>query len=103
MYPSTQIWVYEENNTLLATGTLVFEHKFIHNICVYAHIEDICVSSSHRKQGLGKRLIRHLINQSQHCYKINLHCADDLVHFYESCGFEHKGNQMSLLLNPDIS
>ena len=92
------IWVYEDNQALLATGTIFYERKFIHNICVYAHIEDVCVKKLHRGNGLGKRLIAHLISQANHCHKINLNCAENTVKFYESCGFERKGNQMSLLV-----
>lgn len=92
------IWVYEDNKALLATGTILYEHKFIHNICIYAHIEDVCVKKLCRGNGLGKRLISHLISQASHCHKINLNCAEETIKFYEYCGFERKGNQMSLLV-----
>jgi glucosamine-phosphate N-acetyltransferase len=99
IHASSEIWVYEKNNELLATGTIIYEHKFIFNTCIYAHIEDICVKATHRRQGLGKRLIQHLIKQASHCYKITLDCADNNIHFYESCGLEHRGNQMCQLLS----
>jgi len=92
------IWIYEEEGKLLATGTIIYEYKFIFNICVYGHIEDICVRSSHRRKGLGLKLLKHLINQSRHCYKLTLDCADSNITFYEACGFEKRGNQMCQLL-----
>ena len=95
---SSEIWVYEEGHTLLATGTLLYEYKFIMNTCIYAHIEDICVSAARRRQGPGKRLMAHLIERAKHCYKITLDCSDDNVRFYESCGLEHRGNQMCQLI-----
>ena len=95
---SSAIWVYEEEGELLATGTIFYEHKFIFNTCVYAHIEDVCVRASHRRQGLGKRMIQHLVDQSRHCYKITMDCADENIKFYESCGMERRGNQMCQLL-----
>ena len=91
----TEVWVYEVNGSLLATGTILYEQKFIHDLATYAHIEDVCVRPSHRGLGLGKRLIKRLMDQASNCHKINLNCADSLIPLYESCGFERKGNQMS--------
>lgn len=96
---SSDIWVYEENGKLLATGTIIYEHKFIFNRCIYAHIEDVCVRTSHRRQGLGKQLMLHLIKQAQHCYKITLDCAKENIPFYQACGLEWRGNQMCQLLS----
>ena len=96
---SSAIWVYEDNGVLLATGTIIYEHKFIGNVCIYAHIEDVCVRASHSRLGLGKILIQHLINQARHCYKITLDCSDENMRFYESCGLERRGNQMCQLLH----
>jgi len=95
---SGNIWVYEEEGTLLATATVIYEHKFIMNTCIYAHVEDVCVRSSHRRRGIGQRMIRHIIDVSRHCYKITLDCADSNVAFYQSCGLERRGNQMCQLL-----
>jgi glucosamine-phosphate N-acetyltransferase len=95
----SDIWVYEKDGELLATGTIIYEHKFLSDICIYAHIEDICVKAFHRRQGLGKLLIKHLIEQARHCYKITLVCADNNILFYEACGLERRGNQMCQLLS----
>ncbi len=96
---NSEIWVYEKDEELLATGTIIYEHKFLSNICIYAHIEDICVKASHRRQGLGKLLVKHLIERARHCYKITLVCADNNILFYEACGLERRGNQMCQLLS----
>jgi len=95
----SDIWVYEKDGELLATGTIIYEHKFLSDICIYAHIEDICVKASHRRQGLGKLLVKHLIERARHCYKITLVCADNNILFYEACGLERRGNQMCQLLS----
>jgi GNAT superfamily N-acetyltransferase len=96
---SSVIWVYEENDVLLATGTIIYEHKFIFDTCIYAHIEDVCVRKTHRRKGLGKLLMRHLMNQARHCYKVTLDCADENVQFYKTCGLEPRGNQMCQLIS----
>ena len=92
------IWVYEDEGKLLATATIYYERKLIANGSTYAHIEDVCVRSSHRRHGIGKKIIRHLIEQSRHCYKITLDCSDSNVEFYQSCGLERRGNQMCQLI-----
>lgn len=96
---SSTIWVIEIDGVLVATATIIYEHKFIFNTCVYAHIEDVCVRKSHRRQGLGKVLMEHLLKQASHCYKVTLDCADTNVAFYEACGLERRGNQMCTLIN----
>lgn len=92
------IWVYEEEGVFLATGTILYERKFIQNICTYAHIEDICVRATHRRRGLGKALMTHLIQQCRDCYKLTLDCANENIPFYESCGLERRGNQLCQLI-----
>ena len=61
-------WLLDSNNKLIATGTIIYETKFIFNICKLAHIEDVCVKMEHRDQGLGKymlcRAVHYLLNTS---------------------------------------
>lgn len=90
------IYVLEDNNELLAAGTILFEKKFIHNYCMYCHIEDIIVKKEHQKKGYGKLLIKELINVciKENAYKILLDCTKELIPFYEKCGFSNNGYQM---------
>jgi glucosamine-phosphate N-acetyltransferase len=95
---SSEIYVVESNNTLIATGTIIYETKFIFNICKLAHIEDVCVKMEHRGQGLGKYILSKLVSvaKERKCYKVTLDCADTNVAFYEKCNFEKRGNQMTV-------
>ena len=95
---SSEIYVVESNNKLIATGTIMYETKFIFNICQLAHIEDVCVKKEHRGQGLGKYMLSKLvcIAKDKKCYKVTLDCADTNVSFYEKCNFEKRGNQMTV-------
>jgi N-acetylglutamate synthase-like GNAT family acetyltransferase len=101
---SSKVYVIEENSKLVATCTLHIEHKFIFNLCKLAHIEDVCVKKEHRKQGLGKIIIEYCIKEAinQNAYKITLNCADNNIGFYTKCGFERRGNQMTILLKEPI-
>ena len=95
---SSEIYVVESNNKLIATGTIMYETKFIFNICQLAHIEDVCVKKEHRGQGLGKYMLSKLVSiaKDKKCYKVTLDCADTNVSFYEKCNFEKRGNQMTV-------
>ncbi len=97
---NSDIWIIVDvtNNKFIATGTILYEKKFIHNLSKAAHIEDICVDSNQRGKGYGKILISHLVDQAkQHnCYKVILDCDINLNKFYESCGFINNGLQMTI-------
>ena len=95
---NSNIWVIELNNKLIATGTLLYEYKFIHNISKIAHIEDICVDNNYRGKNYGKILTKHLIDEAkkENCYKVTLYCKEDLENFYKSCNMEKNGVQMAI-------
>jgi glucosamine-phosphate N-acetyltransferase len=97
---NSDIWVIEYNNTIIGTATIIYEYKFIFNICKLAHIEDVCIKNEFRKKGLGKMIVQYLVDQAikNDCYKISLDCSNDNVMFYEACGFEKRANQMTILL-----
>lgn len=96
-----EIYVLEENNKLIGAGTILYEKKFIHNISLYAHIEDIIIKNEYQGKGYGKILINNLINicKVKECYKILLDCETNLIPFYEKCGFTVKGHQMVIYLD----
>lgn len=61
------------------------------------HIEDIVVDTTQRGQNLGKRIVEKLrdIGGKSGCYKVILDCNENLVGFYEKCGFTKKAVQMA--------
>lgn len=97
-----EIWVIEEQNnngisSLVGSGTIIYEQKFIHNGGKVAHIEDIVICSSKRNSGLGKKLIEFLLNKSyqNNCYKTILNCDEKICDFYKKCGLLKKNVQMA--------
>ena len=94
------ILVAEEEDVLVGSVTVIVEHKFIHGLAKYAHIEDVIVLESHRHRGIGTQLVRSVIEWAtiQDCYKATLVCAEDIVPFYSQCGFDTRGTCMSYLL-----
>ena len=97
---NTEIIIIEKNNEIIASGTILYEIKLIHNISLYAHIEDIIVLSKYRNNGIGKLLIKYLIDncKKQKCYKILLDCSSELINFYEKNNFKKNGTQMAIYL-----
>jgi glucosamine-phosphate N-acetyltransferase len=94
---STEIWVIELNNLhLIASGTILYETKFIHDGALYAHIEDVVVQEAHRGHGYGGILLQFLLEETQHrnCYKVLLDCSPENKGFYEKYGLQEGGLQM---------
>lgn len=92
------IFVIEDLNAhaIVASGTILIEQKCIHEFGRVGHIEDVVVSHSHRRFGLGSKIIRHLLDvaKDNKCYKVTLSAADKNTNFYTSCGFTCKENTM---------
>jgi glucosamine-phosphate N-acetyltransferase len=99
LHPFNEIWVIEKDGELIATGTIIFEQKLIHNMGILSHIEDICVIKGLRSHGFGKQIVEHLILRSRErgAYKITLDCNEVNEQFYIKCGLEKRGVQMSQL------
>lgn len=98
--PTMEIWVMEDDNSIIATATVIFEPKLIFNMCTFAHIEDVCVSSAHRKSGVGSLLMKSIIDlcTTRGCRKVTLVCNESVAPFYFRNGFEKRGIQCSILL-----
>lgn len=96
-----EIWVLEKESQLVATGTLIYEPKLIFDICTYAHVEDICVLESERKNKLGSAMVQHLMKVANEkgCHKITLVCAEKTAPFYIKNGLEERGVQCCQLLD----
>lgn len=79
--------------TLVASATLLIEHKFIHGAVIRGRIEDVVVDSEYRSSSLGSFLLELLTCFSEEigCYKITLDCKLKLVGFYEKFGYNNEG------------
>jgi N-acetylglutamate synthase-like GNAT family acetyltransferase len=95
-----EIYVTELEGNLITTCTVIFEPKLIFDMCTYAHIEDVCVSSEYRKRGIGTHLMQQVVAlcTERDCKKVTLVCNPQNIHFYQLSSFEQRGVQMSILL-----
>ncbi|BFZ55921.1 Glucosamine-phosphate N-acetyltransferase-like protein [Savitreella phatthalungensis] len=83
---------------ILATATLLVEHKFLRAGARAGHIEDVSVRSTAQGLGLGKLLITTLTAMATSdklgCYKVILDCSEANVPFYQKCGYLQGGIEM---------
>jgi glucosamine-phosphate N-acetyltransferase len=96
--PNHKVYVLEDNNKIISCGTLLIEPKFIHNCSNVGHIEDVVVNKfGYRGQGLGKKIINFLTEESKkyNCYKVILDCSNNHITFYNKCNYQVKGNYMA--------
>ncbi|KAK9379904.1 acyl-CoA N-acyltransferase [Kockiozyma suomiensis] len=81
--------VIEKTSTgkVVAVGTLLVEHKFIHECGLVGHIEDIAVAKSEQGKKLGIKIIHALdfIGKKAGCYKNILDCSAHNEQFYVKC------------------
>lgn len=92
--------VAEDDGQIIGTATLHFQRKIIRNGGVAAFIEDVAVREKYRGQGIGAKLIEHLIEKAKKsgCYKINLSCFRERIAFYERLGFKKESTTMRYYL-----
>lgn len=92
--------VAEDGGQIIGTATLHFQRKLIRNGGVAAFIEDVAVREKYRGQGIGAKLIEHLIEEAKKagCYKINLSCFRERIAFYERLGFKKESTTMRYYL-----
>lgn len=87
--------------TIVGSGTIFLERKFIHDCGIVGHIEDIVTDESVRGKGLGKLIIQELIEiaKKNGAYKVLLSSLEKNVPFYEKCGLVPKSVSMALYLD----
>lgn len=88
--------VYSKQDTRIVGAGAIFCLKKLHNNPV-GQIEDFIVSKKYRNQGVGRMILKKLIQVSQEefgCYKTILMSNQDNFDFYEKVGFEAAGVQM---------
>ncbi len=97
--PSTYfiLVILDPSSTIVGTGAVIVERKFIHNMGLVGHIEDIAVAKDQQGKKLGLRLIQALdfVARQVGCYKSILDCSEANEGFYVKCGFKRAGLEMA--------
>lgn len=106
--PSTRQWwnilddknihyyVAEQYGRVIGVASIIVINKLLRGGNRMGLIEDVAVSRSAGSRGIGRMLIEKLmeVGVEKGCYKIVLNCSEDVVGFYEKCGFYVKELQM---------
>ncbi|XP_066931331.1 glucosamine 6-phosphate N-acetyltransferase-like [Clytia hemisphaerica] len=97
-------------NKIIASGTLIVEQKFIHEIALRGRIENMIVDQEHRRRKIGSVVLGLLtfLAEKLGCYKTTLNCTDDVALFCEKMKYMHEAGQNFMLchvtptvINPD--
>lgn len=69
--------ITDSSNAIVGTGALLVERKFIHQLGLVGHIEDIAVATDQQGKKLGLRIIQALdfVAEKVGCYKVCLCCC----------------------------
>lgn len=67
------ICIIDDSGRIVGTGALVVERKFIHDLGLVGHIEDIAVAKDQQGKKLGLRIIQALdfVAEKVGCYKVS--------------------------------
>jgi glucosamine-phosphate N-acetyltransferase len=89
--------ILDSSERIVGTGALIVERKFIHNLGLVGHIEDIAVAKDQQGKKLGLRIIQALdfVAEKVGCYKTILDCSEANEGFYVKCGFKRAGLEMA--------
>ncbi|KAF2116711.1 hypothetical protein BDV96DRAFT_598576 [Lophiotrema nucula] len=89
--------ITDSASRIVGTGALIVERKFIHNLGLVGHIEDIAVAKDQQGKKLGLRVIQALdfVAEKVGCYKSILDCSEANEGFYVKCGFKRAGLEMA--------
>lgn len=95
---NTSIIVGERDSKIVSSISLIFEYKFIRNLGIVCHVEDVIVSDDCRGLKLGSKLLdmARKFAKDMNCYKIILDCDVSVKGFYEKQGYIEKSKGMAL-------
>ena len=99
------IYVLENNNNIIGTGTLYIEKKLTYNISKMGHIENIFIDKNHRGNGYGEKIVKKLLEYAKNkkCYRVDLTCTEELIPFYIKNNFTAKNVSMNILFKENFN
>ena len=96
IFSNSEIYVARTDNKIIGSITVIYEQKFINNLAIYAHIEDVVVDMNYRSLKIGSSLLDYAKSKAKekNCYKCTLVCSQKLSRFYSHNDFEENGIHM---------
>lgn len=104
--PKITCWVVDREGTLVSSCILVIVPNLTRNARSYGLIENVVTHADYRRQGIGKRLMQHVLQfaWSQNCYKVMLMSdvkRKEAHQFYEQVGFS-RDRKVGFLATPTV-
>jgi ribosomal protein S18 acetylase RimI-like enzyme len=95
-YPHFGVYVATQASRVVGTFTLLVMENLAHHGSPAALVESVVVDAEYRRQGVGRAMMRHAMDEARlaGCYKLCLssNLSRTPAHrFYESLGFEQHG------------
>jgi len=95
-YPDYAVYVAELDGKVVGTYALAIMDNLAHMGSKSGLIEDVVVSQSHQRQGIGKKMMEHAVEvcKSKSCYKAVLSSnvkRNNAHEFYKNLGFKIHG------------
>ncbi|KAF2233155.1 acyl-CoA N-acyltransferase [Viridothelium virens] len=89
--------VVDDQNTVVCTGTLMVERKFLHGMGSVGHVQDIAVAKNQHGKNLGFRMLTALdfLAKTVGCYKTIVASSEANEAFHAQAGFRRKGLDMA--------
>jgi len=84
------IYVIEDNNKIIGSGTIILEPKFIRDGTFVGHIEDIVIDENYRNKKLSSMIVKKLkqVGFEHNCHRITLNCTEYNSKYYLTRGFK---------------
>jgi GNAT superfamily N-acetyltransferase len=94
--PHRKLFVAEVDGQVVGAADLLIEPNLSHRALSWAIVENVVVDESMRRKGVGRKLVKHLIETAKQnrCYKIGLSSNKKRTaahRLYESLGFAQYG------------
>ncbi len=90
-------FIVQEDDDVVAVGSLVAESKLHHCPQTCYHIEDVVVDEKQRGRGAGRMLVQGLLDEIKvagDAYRVKLRCEESKADFYGKFGFLPNGITM---------
>lgn len=104
-HPGSTVYGAFDDSALVAMLTLHLLPNVTWGARPYGLIENVITTASHRKRGIGKRLMQHAVTQAWHAnaFKIMLMTGKKraAAGFYEAVGFSSEDKTAMVIRRPD--
>lgn len=94
---SLHVCLIREHGRLVGAGRVVGDGVDI------AYIGDVALLPTHQRQGLGTRIVQHLLERARGHKKIILYSVPGKEGFYEAFGFRKMATAMAIFDNQDAA